>query len=139
MITNERLRQAMREISRKKGDFTLFAKVRRADALGSWDLLVSAPWLEHGTLKATSEFVELLADVVGESSLREFARIATVGADHPAVKLLVESLGLADGGERIQRTDLFGVAVEEAIVFRAKKPSTNGARSNGRVASSRGR
>lgn len=135
MITNERLRHAMREIGKKKGDFTLFAKVRRADALGSWDLLVSAPWLEQGKLKATSELVELLSNVVGETSLHEFGRIATVGADHPSVKLLVESLALEDGEQRIQSTDLFGVQIEEAVVFRAKNPGSNGKRANGKMAS----
>jgi hypothetical protein len=71
----------MRDIAAKKGDFTLFAKIRRADAPGTWDLVVSAPWLEAGKLKATSELVELLSDSVGENSLHEFSRIQTVGAD----------------------------------------------------------
>ncbi len=51
----------MDEIARKKGEFTLFALLMRADAPGTWDLVVSAPWLESGKLKATGEFVRLLA------------------------------------------------------------------------------
>ena len=122
MITNDVLRRAMRDITKKKGAFTLFAKVRRSDAPGTWDLLVSAPWLEDGKLKATNELVNLLSDSVGESSLHEFSRIATLGADHPTVRFIVETLGTDDGELRVQSTDLFGLQIDEAVVFRAKKP-----------------
>ena len=71
MITNFTLRKAMREVAAKRGDFTLFAKIRRSDAPGTWDLVVSAPWLEAGNLKATGELVELLSASVGETSLHE--------------------------------------------------------------------
>ena len=123
MITNSTLRKAMRDIAAKKGDFTLFAKIRRADAPGTWDLVVSAPWLEAGKLKATSELVELLSDSVGENSLHEFSRIQTVGADHPTVKFMLDNLSEEDGELRVQSTDLFGLQIEEAVVFRAKRPA----------------
>src|ERR1035438_8521788 len=52
------LRRAMHEIAKRKGDFTLFALFMPADAPlmqagdpGTWDLVVSAPWLERGRLK----------------------------------------------------------------------------------------
>jgi hypothetical protein len=125
VITNASLRKAMRNIANKKGDFTLFAKIRRSDAPGTWDLVVSAPWLEEGKLKATSELVELLSDSVGETSLHEFSRIATLATDHPIVKAILESLAVDDGEHRIQNTDLFGLNVEDAVVFRAKRPVTS--------------
>ena len=122
MITNATLRKAMRDIAATKGDFTLFAKIRRSDAPGTWDLVVSAPWLENGKLKATNELVELLSDSVGETALHEFSRIATVGADHPTVKFMLANLPVDDGELRVQSTDLFGLQIDEAIVFRAKRP-----------------
>jgi hypothetical protein len=122
VITNSALRKAMRDISRRKGAFTLFAKVRRSDAPGTWDLLVSAPWLEDGKLRATNELVNLLSDSVGESSLQEFSRIATLGADHPTVRFMVENVGTDDGELRVQSTDLFGLQIDEAVVSRAKMP-----------------
>jgi hypothetical protein len=115
----------MHEISAKKGDFTLFALFMRSDAPGTWDLVVSAPWLEDGKLKATSELVELLSDCVGEAELHYFSRIATVGQDHPAVKFILENLPADDGELRVKSTDLFGLDIDEAVIFRAKKPSAN--------------
>jgi hypothetical protein len=122
VITNASLRRAMRDIAKKKGDFALFAKIRRSDAPGTWDLVVSAPWLEEGKLKATSELVELLSGSVGETSLHEFSRIATIGADHPTVRFMLDNFSVEDGEQRVQSTDLFGLQIDEAIVFRAKKP-----------------
>jgi hypothetical protein len=111
----------MRDIAATKGDFTLFAKIRRSDAPGTWDLVVSAPWLENGKLKATNELVELLSDSV-ETALHEFSRIATVGADHPTVKFMLANLPVDDGELRVQSTDLFGLQIDEAIVNRARRP-----------------
>lgn len=123
MITNAKLRKAMHEIAAKKGDFTLFALFMRSDAPGTWDLVVSAPWLEAGQLKATSELVELLSDSIGEGSLHDFSRIATVDTEHPAVKFILLNLAVEDGELRVTSTDLFGLQIDEAIIFRAMKPA----------------
>lgn len=122
MIANSKLRNAMRKIASNKGDFTLFALFMRSDNPGKWDLVVSAPWLEKGQLKATSELVGLLSDSIGDEALHEFSRIATVGRDNPAVKFILENLPVDDGERRVRSTDLFGFQLDEAIIFRAKKP-----------------
>src|SRR5687767_14946647 len=114
MITNTALRKAMREISNTKGDFTLFAKILRSDALGKWDLVVSAPWLQEGTLKATAELVNLLSKSVGNGALHEFSRIETVGSDHPTVKFILANLPVDDGELHVQSTDLFGLQIDDA-------------------------
>jgi hypothetical protein len=123
-VATGRLRQAMHEIAAKKGEFTLFALFMRADAPGRWDLVVSAPWLEAGNLKATSELVELLSDSIGEQPLKRFGRIATVPADQPPVEFILKNLPVDDEELRVKSTDLFGLEIEEAIIFRAKAPDT---------------
>jgi hypothetical protein len=100
---------------------TLFALFKREDAPGTWDLVVSAPWIESGKLKATSEFVSLLADSIGTASLEQFARVQTVSADSPAVKFILANLPVDDGELRVESTDLFGLEIDEAIIFRAKR------------------
>ena len=112
----------MHEVAAKKGDFTLFGLFMRADAPGTWDLVVSAPWLEDGKLKATGELVELLSESLGEESLKRLSRIATVDADQPSVKLILKAFAVDDGELRVQNTDLFGLRIDEAIIFRAKAP-----------------
>lgn len=116
------LRKAMHEIAAQKGDFTLFALFRRADAPGTWDLVVSAPWLEGGKLKALGQLVELLARSIGRESLSQFSRVEMVPSDNRTVKFILDNIPIDDGERRIQSTDLFGLQIEEAIILRAKRP-----------------
>ena len=112
----------MHEIAAKKGDFTLFGLFMRSDAPGTWDLVVSAPWLEEGKLKATGELVRLLSDSIGERVLRDFSRIQTVNKGNPALKAILAEFSVDDGEVRIQKSNLFGLEIENAIILRAKKP-----------------
>ena len=125
MIAASVLRKAMHEIAARKGSFTLFALFMRADAPGTWDLVVSAPWLESGTLKATRKLVALLASSIGTDALQQFARVATVDSDTPAVRFILANLPVDDGELRVRNPDLFGLEIDEAIIFRAKRPDSN--------------
>lgn len=125
MIAIGSLRKAMHEIAAKKGDFTLFGLVMRSDAPGTWDLVVSAPWLEKGKLKSTSELVGLLTDSIGEQALRYFSRIQTVSGDDPALKAVLATFSVDDGEVRVQRSNLFGLEIDDAIILRAKKPGAH--------------
>jgi len=125
VIATSVLRRAMREIAAKRSDFTLFALFRRADVpFGNWDLVVSAPWLERDTLKATREVVDLLVETIGRNGLTELARIEVIHDDNPTVKFILAKLPVDDGELRIQNTDLFGLDIEEGIIFRAKRPES---------------
>jgi len=121
MISTNKLRKAMQEIAAKKGDFALFGLFMRADAPGTWDLVVSAPWLEQGNLKALRKFSELLSNEIGEQSLRQFSHIVTLKPSDPAVAAVVSAFPIDDGELRVQRSNLFGLDIEDAIIMRAKK------------------
>ena len=122
MIAIDALRRAMHQIASQKGDFTLFALFRRANGLGRWDLVVSAPWLESGNLKVRGELVDLLAKSIGRKSLVEFARVEPIPSNNPTVKFILANIPVDDGERRIQSTDLFDLQIEEAIILRAKRP-----------------
>jgi hypothetical protein len=125
VIATDVLRKAMQEIAARKGDFTLFALFRRADAPGTWDLIVSAPWLRRGKIKALGELVDLLARSMGRESLFQFSRVETVPSDNRTVKFILDNFPVDDGERRIQNTNLFGLEIEEAIILRSKRPSSN--------------
>ncbi len=111
-----------------QGDFTLFAILLRADALGAWDLVVSAPWLEREKLESTSELVDLLAESIGKKSLQQFARVVILAADNPTVEFFLKSFPLDDGEigvsstDLMRRKDLFGFPIEHAFILRSKRP-----------------
>jgi hypothetical protein len=114
-------RSGMRDIAVLKGDFALFALLKRANAPGTWDLVVSAPWLESGNLKVTTELVDMLAKSIGRASLQQLARVVTLAPDNPTAEFFLR-FGIEDGERRIQSTDLFGLQIDEAIILRAKRP-----------------
>ena len=129
MIATGVYRKAMREIEEKKGDFTLFALLMRRNALGKWDLVVAAPWIEGGTLRATREIVELLTESIGSKPLLQLARVVPVDTGDTAVKFILANLPVEGDSElRVRSTDLFGLEIEDAIILRAKHPASNGAR-----------
>lgn len=123
------LRLAMHEIAKSKGDFTLFAlfmpaaaPLMRTDDPGTWDLVVSAPWLERGRLKAHRELVDLLAKLIGKRALMQLSRVEPVAADDPRIRFILKGIPVEDGEQHIQNTDLMGMQIERGIVFRAWKP-----------------
>ena len=129
MIATSDLRRAMHEIADRKGNFTLFAlfmradaPFARADAPGTWDLVVSAPWLEGSKLKAIRELVDLLAKTIGSKSVQEFSRVEAVPVNDPTIQLILRSVPVEDGERHIQSTDLLGMRIEKGIIFRAWQP-----------------
>jgi hypothetical protein len=135
MIDTGRMRRAMHDMAAQKGDLTLFALLRRADAVGGmWDLVVSAPWFKNSTLAATQEVVDLLTKSLGRKALLQFSRVVALTGDDPTVRFFLKNVPVEDGERRIQGTDLFGMRIEEAIVLRAKGPEP--VRPRGKVAPS---
>ena len=112
----------MHEIAEKRGDFTLFGLFMRADAPGTWDLVVAAPWLEEGKLKALSDLVHLLTESIGEQAFRDFSRVQTVGEHNPALKKILAAFSVEDGELRVKRSNLFGLEIDDAIILRAQEP-----------------
>ena len=99
-----------------------------------WDLVVSAPWLKSDTLAATREVADHLAKSIGTKGLQQLARIVVITDDNPTVKFFLKNVPVDDGERRIQRTDSFGLQIEEGIIFRAKRPER--VRPRGKVARS---
>lgn len=93
----------------------------RADNPGQWDLVVSAPWLEQGKLSALADFTRLLSKSIGEKSLKEFSRIVTLKTGDPALRAVTKAFEVEDGQIRVQRSHLFGLDIEDAIILRSKR------------------
>jgi len=121
----------MHEIAGKKGPFTLFglfmragAPFMRADDPGTWDLVVSAPWLDSGKLSDLEELVDLLRKSIGKKALPRISGVHRIPGNDPNIKLILKSVPVEDGERRIQGIDLMGMNmdIEWAIIFRAWRP-----------------
>jgi hypothetical protein len=117
-------RKAMRDIVATKGDFTLFALFKRANGLGDWDLVVSAPWLD-GRVETTRKLVDLVVKSIGRKPLLQLGRVQTVFSHDPAVKLVIKNFSTDEGERRLEcPRELFGLEMDDAIILRAKLPES---------------
>lgn len=120
MIDIGKLRQVMLELTREKGDFTLFGLFLREEAPDKWDLVVSAPWLEEGKLKALGELTKRLSSVIGEQEVLSLSRIVTVNRENPVLNAILAAIQVDNGLVVIQNSYFSGIEIKEAHILRAK-------------------
>lgn len=113
------LDRVIRKIEERRGPFVLVGLLLREDSAGMWDLVISAPWLEKGKLKALGDFVKDVADAAGEGFVREFSRIVTLTRKDRALRAILDETRHASMPYRKAGRDLFGLPVEQAYVLRA--------------------
>jgi hypothetical protein len=120
-IDIDELRQFMKNVVGEHGEFTVFGLFLRDEAPDKWDLVVSAPWLEEGKLKALGEFAKELSEAIGEDKVMSLSRIVTLNADDPALDAIVR-LGVSGGTVELRDTNVFGLKIKHAYILRAKRP-----------------
>jgi len=87
----------MKDISAEKGEFVLFGLFLREEAPDKWDLVISAPWLAAGKLKALGEFVEKATTIVGKQELLALSRIVTLNHDDPNLEAILKTVQVDNG------------------------------------------
>jgi hypothetical protein len=122
MIKIEKLQKLMKQIEARKGPFTLFGVFMREESPGLWDLVLSAPWLEAGRLKALEEFVEEMSEALGQDEVMSFSRIVTLNHDDQALQDVLNEIGSPKKPLEMQGHNLFGLPVEHAVILRARLP-----------------
>ncbi len=133
-VNIEKLRQVMNEVAAEKGQFTLFGLFLREDAPDKWDLVVAAPWLEEGKLKALGEFAAKLAAVLGEQEVLSLSRIVTVNHDNPGLDAILTAVHIEGGRPmEVKESNFFGLAIKDAYIFRAARQEDPGAAATGRL------
>lgn len=129
MIATSKLRKAMHEIAAKKGEeFTFFGFFLRADAVGAWDLVVSAWWLANFRLETLDELHRLLIASLGKVTTGKIGRLVTLRPDDANLRAVVSEYPVEDGEVRVKRECLFGLEIEDAIILRARPGTTRRAR-----------
>ena len=124
MIETEKLQKFMKQIEARKGRFTLFGLFLREDSPGLWDLVLAAPWLENGKLKALGEFVEKMSEAFRQDEVMSFSRIVTLDHDDPALRSILSEIGSVKKPLEKQGHDLFGLPIEHAVILRARELKT---------------
>jgi hypothetical protein len=124
MIKTEKLQSFMKQMEARNGRFTLFGLFLREDSPGLWDLVLAAPWLENGKLKALGEFVQKMSEAFGPDEVMSFSRIVTLNHDDPALRAILSETGSLKRPLEKQGHDLFGLPIEHAVILRAGRSKT---------------
>jgi hypothetical protein len=115
------LEETAKTVEASRGPFTLFGLFMREDSLGTWDLVVSAPWLEEGKLKALGELVGILASKIGQEGVLAFSRIVTLDRDEPVLEAILSEVASRPLPVSREGHNLFGLPIEEADILRAHR------------------
>ena len=111
------------EITKVKGDFTLFALVLREDAPDRWDLLVAAPWASEDKDAAVKYLVSEIQTLLEPQDLIRLSKIVVADPNNQLVQAFTGALALEGGGPvEISDSIFFGVPVHHAYVYAAKRP-----------------
>src|SRR5438552_8807268 len=123
MIEIPKLLKLMRKIEAKHGPFALFGLLMREDSPGTWDLVVAAPWLERGKLKALGEFGKEISDFFGVEHIGvlSLSRIVTLNRHNPALQAILDEVGPVSRPVERQGYNLFGLPVERAYILKAQR------------------
>lgn len=119
MIDITKFEKFYRKIHAEKESFRLFGLLLRAEAPGKWDLVVSAPWLEQGKLKALEEFIEKMSAVVGEHEVLQLSRVITLNHDEPALIEILRQVHKVEETTELRDINIAGMEISHAVIFAA--------------------
>ncbi len=122
----DKLKNALKELEGKNGRIILFALFLREEALGKWDLLVSAPWLNSRSLDSYETVANTVQKSLNESEVVQIARIVILDTNDVAVAFL-QSLHSIPNGSFVEvsncepLTSRFGFTIKRAYILRCVK------------------
>ena len=130
----EKLKLSLKELEEKHGGIFLFSLFLREDALGRWDLLVSAPWLNSSSLDSYEIVAKTVQLSLSESEVIQIARVVILDTTDVAVVFLQDLYSVPNGSfVEVQNceplTSRFGFTIKRAYVLRCVK-STRSASTN---------
>lgn len=119
----EKLKTALRELEKEEDRVLLFALFLREDALGKWDLLVSASWLNPKVLDSYETVSKMIQKYLDAKELVQISRIVILEIADPAVSFLQELHPVPNGSIiEVQNceplSDKFGFTIKRAYVLR---------------------
>ena len=117
----ERLQKIEADVSADRGSFCLFALFLPEDALGKWDIVVAAPWIEKEPTEAVRYLSGLLQDAFSREEIVVFSRIAIVPCAAEEIDRLDNLHRVEHGLKEIPNQTLFGIRIATAYVITAMR------------------
>ncbi len=117
----QKLAKVEKEVSLKKGKFTLFALVLREDAPDLWDLLIAAPWIE-GNKEDTMKYIAAkIKKSLTPQELMTLSRIVVIEHDNPLLEVLHRAVHVEHGLMEVQNSIFSGLPIEHAYIITSQR------------------
>lgn len=106
-------------ISKEKGDFNLFALIEREDALGKWDVVVSARWI--GKEKEVIEKIALeIQKVLTREEQLMLSRIVVLSLSDPLVQNM-NLIATKHSAIKLTNNTFNGIVIKEAFLITSQR------------------
>ena len=116
----EKLRQIEVEISAEKGNFTLFALIKRDYSLGRWDIVVSVKWIDSTDKLLINNVASKIHKELTKLEQLMISRIVVLPPSDPFVQNL-NLIGVEHGSVKLSNNTFNGIAIKEAYLITSKR------------------
>ena len=120
----EKLRGVEREVAAEMGPFLLFALFLREDTADSWDLLVSAHWLEVDKGAALKYLAKKLQFVSSAAELERLSRIVIIGSNQPALAAIQSAIHVEHGFTEVLNSTFNGLKIDRAYIITSRREAS---------------
>ncbi len=112
----EKLKAMELEISKEKGEFSLFGVFLRKDAPDKYDLVVSAPWMETDYKGSLEYLTKQVQSKLEQDELLSISRIVLLEKGNPEAEAINKAFNVKHGSLRVRDTNFFGVQISQACI-----------------------
>jgi len=117
----EKLKELEEEISKEKGEFSLFALFLREDSEDIWDLLVSSPWIEENKTEALKYLAKKIQNKLSSDEIIKISRIVIIEENNPALSAIHGAISVEHGLVEVKDSIFFGLPIKHAYLITSKK------------------
>jgi hypothetical protein len=117
----EKLVSIEKEISREKGNFSLFALFLREDSEDKWDLVVSAPWLKKNKKKAYEYLASIIKNNFQVDELTIISRIVLLDKGNPVLDSINNAISAEHSQVEVKDCNFFGLQIKHAYIITSKR------------------
>ena len=121
----EKLKSAIESLEKENSPLLICALFLRDDAMGKWDIVLAASWLNPKEMSSYEILSSKLQNFLSDSELMQFSRIVILDQDDPIISFLLELETVKNGGYKELSTDVlsekFNFTIKKAYLLRSQK------------------
>lgn len=107
-------------LSRKEGEFNLFALFLRENSPGKWDLLISSDWAMGNKKSALNIIADEIKKMLSTHELLMLSKVIIFDKDNEELKDFQRTVDIEHGEVEFKDENLLGLQIKHAYVITSK-------------------